>query len=211
MKIYSIYKATNKVNGKSYIGFDSNWPNRTYGHKRESLKCNSNYKFHRAIRKYGWKAFEWEVICQSLDGKYLLNTMEGYFIQYYDTFENGYNMTLGGDGTLGHIVSEDHKKKLSLRIGPLNPAFGIRWKHKKETLARISASKIGKNHTNETKEKLASINAKSWIIIDPDGNCHEVKNLKEFCQKNNLLYNKMQSVAYGKRLHHKKWKCSQFN
>ena len=56
----TIYKATNKINGKSYIGFDSAWPKRMNRHLE-----NSNYqregKFYDAIRKHGWNNFEWEI------------------------------------------------------------------------------------------------------------------------------------------------------
>ena len=117
MKVFSIYKATNKVNGKIYIGFDSNWPKRIKNHKNyfnSNKSRHYNSKFHNAIRKYGWEAFEWEVICQSLDGEYLLNEMEPYFIQYYDSYIDGYNMTLGGEGRIGYITSEETKRKMSL-------------------------------------------------------------------------------------------------
>ena len=47
--IYSIYKATNTINGKVYIGFDSNWPNRQNEHKY--LLNTRNQKFYYALRK----------------------------------------------------------------------------------------------------------------------------------------------------------------
>jgi len=50
-KIYSIYKATNKINGKSYIGFDSKWPRRKHKHHFEYKERTS--KFYNAIKKYG--------------------------------------------------------------------------------------------------------------------------------------------------------------
>jgi len=46
MKIATIYKATNLINNKVYIGFDSNWyikKNRKYSHKKHSKNENSNH------------------------------------------------------------------------------------------------------------------------------------------------------------------------
>jgi hypothetical protein len=112
MKIACIYKATNKINGMSYIGHDSTWPRRQIEHKSSALTFDSQTYFHRAIRKYGWDNFEWEVIHQSLDAPYLSSVMEPHFIKYYDTLiPNGYNMTLGGDGVFGRIVTEETRKK----------------------------------------------------------------------------------------------------
>jgi group I intron endonuclease len=112
--IYSIYKATNTINGKVYIGFDSSWPKRLKKHKIDSKF--KNYKFHRAIRKHGWDNFKWEVIYQSYDYEHCLKTMESHFITEYDSFTKGYNSTLGGEGTLGHkkTISEESKKKMSI-------------------------------------------------------------------------------------------------
>lgn len=155
MTIFIIYKVTNKINGKIYIGFDSNWPHRKNVHKRESNIKNKeqyNSKFHRAIRKYKSTSFEWEIICQSLDGDYLLNEMEPYFIQYYNTFQNGYNMTLGGDGCLGREWSKKSKTKASnSKIGSKNHFFGK--KHKKDTKEKMSLSRKGIKQSKETINK----------------------------------------------------------
>lgn len=114
MGIYTIYKATNKVNGKSYIGFDSNYPKRKGEHKNGIE--NGNEVFYRALRKYGWDNFDWEIIYQSKDAVHTKDVMENLFIAEYNTyihFENsqGYNMTLGGDGVLGVKKSKKTKEK----------------------------------------------------------------------------------------------------
>jgi group I intron endonuclease len=112
--IYSIYKATNTINGKVYIGFDSKWPKRQIVHKSNHKKVN--YKFYNAIRKYGWDNFEWTLIYQSKDREHTLKIMEPHFIQEYDTFVNGYNSTLGGEGVFGltRKQSDEEKKKRSI-------------------------------------------------------------------------------------------------
>lgn len=116
MKIFSIYKVTNKINGKIYIGFTSDHLyNRKKVHKNKAFTQNNNIKFHNALKKYGWEAFEWEVICQSLDGDYLLKIMEPYFIQYYNSIQNGYNITKGGEGSYGFKHSDISKKKMSIK------------------------------------------------------------------------------------------------
>lgn len=104
MKIHSIYRATNTVNGKVYIGYDSNWPARQYSHKKHSK--NPKYKFHLAIQKYGWDSFEWEIIYQSLDGIHCKEVMEDRFIVDHDSINSGYNMKAGGSGGWNSVNSK---------------------------------------------------------------------------------------------------------
>lgn len=97
-EIFTIYKATNTVNRKSYIGITKHWPKRKGDHIRAS-KNGSKHLFHIALRKYGIDVFEWEVI--STDGNYL---EEKRLITEHNTFYkngHGYNMTLGGEGMIG--------------------------------------------------------------------------------------------------------------
>ena len=147
MIIYSIYKATNKINGKVYIGFDSNWPNRQTDHKHNYK--TKRFKFYNAIKKYGWDNFEWEIIYQSKDGEYCLNHMESYFIEQYDSFKNGYNSTIGGEGTLGwaKFISEETRKRMSdSHLGKVMD---------KEIRTKISNTLKGKQKTDETKKRMS--------------------------------------------------------
>jgi group I intron endonuclease len=118
MNIYTIYKATNLINNKCYIGFDSRFPRRIYFHKYNYP--NTDFKFYRAIRKYGWDNFEWEIIYQSNDKDYTKNIMENYFIEEYDSYLNGYNSTFGGEGTFGYIRSQEEKDFISGMISKRN-------------------------------------------------------------------------------------------
>lgn len=113
MIIYTIYKCVNTINGKVYIGFDSNWPNRQKIHKSNYKKIH--YKFYNAISKYGWNKFEWSILYQSKDREHTLKIMEPYFINEYDSFLKGYNSTLGGEGVFGlrRIQTLEEKKKRS--------------------------------------------------------------------------------------------------
>jgi hypothetical protein len=92
-------------------------------HKREHKKQKYNIKFYNAIRKYGWDKFTWNVIYQSKDYEYCLNTMENFFIKEYDSIENGYNMMPGGcrgpilfgenNGMFGKTHSDEIKNHLA--------------------------------------------------------------------------------------------------
>jgi predicted GIY-YIG superfamily endonuclease len=97
-KVYTIYMARNKVNGKAYIGFDSDWPARKSAHlKTVREDCP---KFHRAIKKYGTDAFEWSILFQGWDRDYVHREVERILIQEYQTQDRdtGYNISPGGDG-----------------------------------------------------------------------------------------------------------------
>ena len=91
-----IYKITNKVNGKSYIEQTiQNVKERLYQHC--AIKCSQavlNMAIHRAINKYGKSNFTIEVIEEVESTN--LNDRERYWIKYYNSYNNGYNATKGG-------------------------------------------------------------------------------------------------------------------
>lgn len=91
-----IYKITNKINSKSYIGQTiQNVKERFYQHC--ATKCSQtilNMVIHKAINKYGKSNFTIEVIEEVESTN--LNDRERYWIRYYDSYNNGYNSTKGG-------------------------------------------------------------------------------------------------------------------
>lgn len=93
-----IYKITNKINGKSYIGqsvrIEKRWANHRY---RAFQDFYPEYEspLYRAIRKYSIDNFTFEIIEECLVAD--LDKRERYWIAHYDTFYNGYNQTLGGE------------------------------------------------------------------------------------------------------------------
>lgn len=96
-----IYKITNILNGHSYIGQSVNIEKRWIKEKSSAFNKNDiayNYPLSKALRKYGVENFIFEVIeeCSSE----ILNDREKFWINYYNTFYNGYNQTLGGDSTI---------------------------------------------------------------------------------------------------------------
>jgi len=97
MKICGIYKISNLVNGKIYIGQSVDVYDRIAHHKAE-LRNNrhSNKYLQYSWNKYGEENFSFEIIesCKRNE----LNNREQYWISYYDSYNNGYNHTLGGDG-----------------------------------------------------------------------------------------------------------------
>ena len=97
MRTYYIYKATNRINGKAYVGQTNNWRSRIWQHMRCYEK--ENCLFHDAIKKYGFDSFEWELLETCNDRKRAID-LEKYYIELYDTYKNGYNENKGGVG--GH-------------------------------------------------------------------------------------------------------------
>lgn len=93
-----IYKITNLLNKKIYIGCSKNIEHRWIAHKSESIiETNPayNYTIHKAFRKYGLDNFKFEII-EITEEKDLFER-EKYWINKYNSYENGYNETLGGD------------------------------------------------------------------------------------------------------------------
>lgn len=93
-----IYKITNQVNQKSYIGKTSKTIEfRWLEHLREANKPERESRpLYRAIKKYGQENFKIEEIEQCSEEN--VEEREVFWIKYYETYEKGYNATLGGDG-----------------------------------------------------------------------------------------------------------------
>lgn len=137
---YSIYKITNLLNGKVYIGktTKSVFQDRCNEHflGAVSLKRGRNKKpshLQKAINKYGSENFKVERIisCQSED---ILNQLETFFIKKFKSYLSrfGYNKTMGGEGN----------------------------KHTLETIAKLRGENnpfYNKHHTDETKELMCKI------------------------------------------------------
>lgn len=93
-----IYKITNKINGKVYIGKTLNsiqkrWREHLIDSKKRRCEKRPLYS---AINKYGEENFEIEQIEECSHD--ILNERECYWIEYFGSFKNGYNATVGGDG-----------------------------------------------------------------------------------------------------------------
>ena len=99
-----IYKITNQINQKSYIGQTINSiKERMRKHYDHALEATTGIDY--AIYKYGKNNFTVEEICQCDDAQ--LDELERYYIQLYDTYNNGYNLTMGGqDYSTRWIVDE---------------------------------------------------------------------------------------------------------
>ena len=99
--ISGIYCITNKINNKKYIGQSKNIYKRWKQHKNK-IKSNDNNYLYNAIRLYGLENFSFEIIEEcSIDE---LNEREIYYINYFDSYNNGYNSTYGGDGSSGFFA-----------------------------------------------------------------------------------------------------------
>lgn len=113
-----IYRFYNKKNGKSYIGQSIDIGERLYAHKRYIKRNDQQQVIYRAFRKYGIENFCVEILTilpKDKNIKENLDLCEKIYINFFDSYKNGYNSTIGGDGgILGHKMSEESKRKLSI-------------------------------------------------------------------------------------------------
>ena len=140
---FIIYKHTNTVSGKSYIGKTTQGLKKRWRqHISEATnKHNRNHKthFHKAIAKYGEKCWRHEVLFISLTkDSDLLYDIEAKMIERFDTINHGYNSCEGGRGA---------------GSGENHPWFGR--KHSLETKLKLSNALAGKVMSDQTKAKIS--------------------------------------------------------
>ena len=106
-----IYKITNLINQKSYIG-QSVDIERRWIHHRNYQDNMKDYPLYRAFQKYGIENFDFSILITCSPEE--LNQKELEFIAIYNTYSNGYNQTLGGAGSSGFIVKLSEKDILDI-------------------------------------------------------------------------------------------------
>lgn len=229
-----VYKATNRTNGKVYIGktvrtLQGRWREHV---RLSNLNLGCSY-LGAAIRKYGVHAFELEGISE-VNSREELSRLEKFYIQQYKSYQKqfGYNLTLGGDGGIICHTLETRRRIAAGRQGADHPMYG---KHQsREARQRISEHNgrgfLGKRHTmvsrqrmgvrgedhpnfgkhlsESTKDKIRVINSKTYRLQSPDGSLVDITNLKAFCKNRGLSAPHLNSVFHGKKRSHKGWtKC----
>jgi group I intron endonuclease len=184
-----VYRVTNTTNGKVYIGqtvqsIEVYWKQ---GHVSPAMNQRGTSRhFYNAIRKYGADAFKVEVLhkAKSLEE---LSKMETFFIVLHQSHlrENGYNMTLGGEGAMP---------------GELNPMWGKT--HSDAVKAKLRALRLGATNSPESNEKRrqAELGEKNPFF----GKTHSEQTRKilreKLSGKNHPLFGKKRPPEFGQKV-----------
>lgn len=120
--MYIIYKITNKVNNKVYIGLTRRtFKKRWYMHVWEANNRNTRSNFHNAIKKYDKDIWISEIVCCCINKQHA-EEMECHFIKENDSYKNGYNMTEGGNafgglvGKFNGMYGRTHTQKVKNKL-----------------------------------------------------------------------------------------------
>lgn len=159
-----IYKTTNLITGKIYIGKDS---------KNNPDYLGSGVYLKSSIRKYGKENFKKEIICEC-NSKEDLNEKEKYWINLLNSkAPTGYNLTDGGEGVIN--LNEEEKEKHRLATKEAMNRKEVKEKCRKNQLGKIRSeytrmkikkASTGRYHTKETKKKIS--NTESGKIVSEE-------------------------------------------
>ena len=134
--MWYIYKITNKINGKTYIG------QHKYKKLNDSYMGSGSY-LAVAKKKYDIENFEKEILVFNITSKEFINTLEKEYIAFYRSIGKAeYNISDGGDGA-NHKQTEETKKKIS------------------KTLKGHKGYWTGKKHPHMSEESKRSISEKN--------------------------------------------------
>ncbi len=148
-KIVGIYKITNPK-GRVYIGQSINIFKRFSYYKM--LQCKGQKKVYASLSKYGFENHKFEIVTEGDFNKNLLDELEKHYIQVYNSFRNGLNLSIGG-GTLGSGINhpcygkkltKEHREKIGIKSRNISEA----------TREKIRLNSTGRKHTEETKLRL---------------------------------------------------------
>ena len=161
-----IYRITNKLNGKKYIGkTEYTNPFKRYNqHLKERTKDRCKGRaIYKALNKYGPENFQFDIV-EEVPNE-LLNEKEKYYIELFDTYKSGYNETIGGDGTSYILLEKDEIISRYLSGQTINE-ISKEMKHDHSSIAKIlKQNNIDIYYTPKNKLPVAQINPLTSEII----------------------------------------------
>lgn len=174
-----IYKITNRINGKAYIGKTTLTIKERFNQHKQDYKKekDKNRPLYRAMNKYGIDNFIIETIGE-YDDK-ILDEKEKEYIQFFNTYKNGYNATLGGDGHT-RINREEVYLLWEQGLRPLEIAKQINKIGDANRIREILCAKYGEDYIS--KEIIKRYNNSKLIAVE----CFD-KNTGEFIKAFNSL------------------------
>lgn len=197
-----IYKYTNKVNGKVYIGQTINENKRREKWKNLKAPYAGNY-INRARAKYGTESFNYEIISEVLNEdedilRETLNSLEEKYISLYHSKDPrfGYNLADGGGAGKGQIVSSETRNKIS------KAHKGLKKKMSKQGKKNISLSH--KTPRPWAWKKVAQYDKNTGKLLKVWNSLSEVTNHFGDKSNSNLIY-AIQGKYRHKYYHGYKW------
>lgn len=171
-----IYRLTNEVTGRKYIGKSIEFKQRMSHHRSDALNMKSKRRksyLQNSIRKHGWENFKQEVLIDDVPEEDLNNLEISYIAIENTMVPRGYNMTIGGEGGSGYKHTpenlEKHRRLLAYyrkirtyTVKPRMRMLGKKW--------YVEISKEGKVKTigfYKTKEKAE----KAMKLYEKNGKC----------------------------------------
>lgn len=167
MKSNDVYKITNKVTGKVYIGITNQGAGARYRHHWYEARIGESAPIHRSMAKYGEENFTLEII-DFADTYEELKEKEKYWIKQYNSMDRtkGYNLTEGGDGTFGRMHSEETKEKIRQKAIGRKASEDTK---KKMSEAQKKYSDVHRKHA----DIIRILNQKPIAVYDLEGNLIE--------------------------------------
>jgi group I intron endonuclease len=201
MRTGSIYIIKNKINDKVYIGQTTMTVHERFmSHKKSSvLKQRSTYKLYNAMNKYGVDNFYVETLEENVPLE-KLDELEIKYISQYNSYNDGYNSTPGGDGRIiNKINNEEEVLKMAqkgIKAQEIADTFGIN----KATIFR-TLHKLGfYYHASQEEIKelfdlgFTNIEIGELLKCDPDTVTRRLQ--KEGIRKHRLPLNKRENFDY---------------
>jgi len=194
-----IYRWTNVLTGKHYIGQTINPEQRKRNHIHEAMVAGSDYYFHRSLRKNGTEAFAYEVLEENVPRDQLNNRENFYIDKFNAIWPNGYNQQYANSLSVEAIDKMSQTKKR--QWADMTPEKRL------ERVAHLTKIATGRPQTDRQKKRATEANQKQWEITDPNNVTFEITNLSKFCKENNLDQGNMVAVSKGRLKQHKGYRC----
>lgn len=139
-----LYVVTNRVNGKQYVGITTNIEQR----RREHFSGHGSKLLHHALKKYGRDNLQWEVWYEG-DEDWIKMLEYRAIVMLETRAPKGYNLTLGGEGSVGWRPSAETREKFRHRRNGMKER-----KHTEEARQKIRLKALGRKPHPKTLRML---------------------------------------------------------